>query len=293
MIKYIDWIQKTTMMFKKAGIDSPKLSAELILSHVLNITRLQIIMTPFEPIPTNSYSTLNDIMLRRLHGEPIAYLTGKKEFFSREFKVTQATLIPRPETELLIEFVLNHINPTQQIYFADLGTGSGCIAITLAAERKNWLGIATDISSEALKIAKLNSLKNNTHSQLQFLQSDFTQPLCLPSSLDLYISNPPYINENELTSLPHEVISFEPKIALTPHKCIHLDEINTVLHCYKKIITQAEISLKPGGIIILEHGATQAEAILLLLKNNIWTNVISHTDLTNKNRFITAYKYKI
>ena len=293
MIKYIDWIQKTTMMFKKAGIDSPKLSAELILSHVLNITRLQIIMTPFELIPTNSYSTLNDIMLRRLHGEPIAYLTGKKEFFSREFKVTQATLIPRPETELLVEFVLSHIKPTQQIYFADLGTGSGCIAITLAAERKNWLGIATDISSEALTIAKFNSLKNNTHSQLQFLQSDFTQPLCLPSSLDLYISNPPYISENELTSLPHEVISFEPKIALTPYNCTHLGEINTVLHCYEKIITQAEISLKPGGIIILEHGATQTEAILMLLKNNIWSNVISHTDLTNKNRFITAYKYKI
>lgn len=292
MTNYIDWIQKTSSLFKKAGVDSPKLSAELILSHVLNITRLQLIINPFKSIPIDSHSTLNNLLLRRLNGEPIAYLIGKKEFFSREFKVTPATLIPRPETELLVDFILTHFEQTQQISFADLGTGSGCIAITLAAERKKWLGIAADISNEALNIAKLNSLENNIHNQLQFIQADFTKPICLHSSLDLYISNPPYISKNELLTLPNEVISFEPKVALTPHNNSYLQGEDCILKCYEKIIIQAKLSLRHRGIIVLEHGATQAEAIIELLKNNTWSNVLSHKDFSGKNRFITASNYK-
>lgn len=291
MTSCINWIQKTTTMFRQNNIDAPKLSAELILCHVLNITRIQLITYPFTDISITQLSKLDALVQRRKKGEPIAYLLGKKEFFSRNFKVNSAILIPRPETELLVEFILEQLSSTQRIYFADLGTGSGCIAITLTIERPHWKGIAVDISYPALQTAIQNSLQHNVNSQLQHIQADFTKPIFLPNSLDLYISNPPYISRREHKHLSKEIRHFEPFTALVPIDNNQLC-MDTGLEYFKKLIEQANYSLKPDGMIILEHGDTQCDFITTLLKNNNWRTIQNHKDLAGINRFITAYKIK-
>jgi release factor glutamine methyltransferase len=207
----------------------------------------------------------------RRAGKPTQYITAKQEFYGREFKVNPAVLIPRPETELLVEAVLKRLKTGRA---ADVGTGSGAIAITLALESQLEV-IATDISSEALAIAKLNG--GHDFSRVYFLQTDLLAAIA-SHSLDAVISNPPYVPEADRETLQPEVRDWE------PHQALFAGPEG--LDIYRRLIPEAERVLKPGGLLALEIGQGQAEAIAALLHS--WKNVKIEPDLAGIPRVVTA-----
>ncbi len=285
-----DYLYYATARLKTAGVDSPRLSAELLLAHALGLTREDLVKTlilqPDMPLPGEALELARELTARREAGEPSAYLTGVKEFYGREFAVTPATLIPRPDTETLIETALafareyeavalpltfeceasthspacaqeGHGSTPAPFAFVDLGTGSGCIAVTLALELgERWHGTAVDISPAALDTARENAARLGA-ANLDFLEADFTKPLFDNASLDLVAANPPYVSEAEYAQLSPEVRDFEPKSALVPA----VANADGLEHERILIIEAARI-LRPGGLLLLECGCTQGDALL-------------------------------
>jgi release factor glutamine methyltransferase len=207
----------------------------------------------------------------RKAGKPTQYITGKQEFYGRDFKVTPAVLIPRPETELVVEAVLKRLKDGR---VADVGTGSGAIAITLARESQLEV-IATDISPEALATAKQNCGRD--FSRVSFLQTDLLAAIA-PRSLDAVISNPPYVPERDRETLQPEVRDWE------PHQALFAGPDG--LDIYRRLIPEAERVLKPGGLLAMEIGLGQAEAVKALLAN--WQNVQIEPDLAGISRVVLA-----
>ena len=219
----------------------------------------------------------------RLAGEPVAYLTGRREFYGRDFLVDSSTLIPRPETEHLVEAALEFFRDGETIRFLDLGTGSGCIAVTLAAERPLWKGTAVDISSGALAVAKRNAEANGVSGALEFLQADFTLPLPLAAgSFDLVVSNPPYISEEEYAGLDPGVRNFEPRSALVPGP--------EGLEHPRAVEAAARALLKEGGLLLMEHGYLQGDACRALCPDAYWKDMRTGRDLAGKDRFLSAVR---
>ena len=211
---------------------------------------------------------------KRLAGEPIAYILGKKEFWSLEFTIDEKVLIPRPETELLVEIILQI--DSSCINIADLGTGSGAIAIALAKERPNWQITATDISEEALEVARSNAQKLEIQN-IEFYCGDWGEALP-DKKYDVIVSNPPYIDKND-PHLKQGDVKFEPKIAL---------ESGDGLSSIRKIIAQAKSRLKTNGLLVLEHGHDQSKAIQHLLQKYNYKDIVPHKDLANIYRAIMA-----
>ena len=210
-----DWVREATRTLHEAAVDSPRLSAELILQHVCGISRVELATRPETFLSSDQLSRMTGLLRRRADGEPAAYLLGQREFYGRDFRVTPATLIPRPETEHLIEAALKGCDGP--VNFADLGTGSGCIAVTLCAERPDWRGLMVDLSGRALAVACQNAVRHDVRRRLQPVRADFTRPLLRPESLDLLVSNPPYVGKTEYEGLSAEVRDFEPVTALVPN----------------------------------------------------------------------------
>ena len=292
-----------TALLADCGVDSPRLSAEVLVAATLQMERNELlkvlIITPEHPLSSEECCRIEEFTARRANGEPVAYIVGHKEFYGRDFRVTPATLVPRPETELLVELaaqaaqdISTCTQPSPETIhpvFTDLGTGSGCIAVTLALALPGWQGIAVDISSTALAVAKHNA---ETHGakNLRFVRADFTQPLLAPLSLHLLVSNPPYISEEEYTDLDHEVRSFEPKSALVPvlpPSC--RGKAHGLEHAYS-IIEEAERVLCPGGWLFMEIGFQQGPALLTSLAPEHWRNCRIHTDLAGLDRVLAAQK---
>ena len=198
-----DWVREATRTLHEAAVDSPRLSAELILQHVCGISRVELATRPETFLTSDQLSRMAGLLRRRADGEPAAYLLGQREFYGRDFRVTPATLIPRPETEHLIEAALKGCDGPAS--FADLGTGSGCIAVTLCAERPDWRGLMVDLSGRALAVACQNAVRHDVRQRLQPVRADFTRPLLRPESLDLLVSNPPYVGKTEYEGLSAEV----------------------------------------------------------------------------------------
>ena len=209
-------------LLEKKAVDSPRLSAELILARTLGLDRnallKELLLRPDAPLTSYQLQLAEALTARRLKGEPMAYILGKKEFYGREFSVTRDTLVPRPETELLVDLALKFAAAPTRLHggvFADFGTGSGCIAITLALELTNWKGVALDNSPSAIDVACGNARRYRALN-LACVQADFLFPPVAAASLDMLVSNPPYISEQEYLGLSLEVINFEPKSALVP-----------------------------------------------------------------------------
>lgn len=275
------WVTAATRTLREAAVDSPRLSAVLILRHVLALSQFDWLAHPETSVPEHALARLEALLQRRRSGEPAAYLLGEREFYGRAFAVNRATLIPRPETEHLVEAALTAL-PATPLRFADLGTGSGCIAVTLCAERPHWKGLAADISGQALEAARRNARRYGVEQRLCCVQADFTQPLLCPGTLDLVISNPPYVSASEYAELSPEVRDFEPTAALLPQENADgLEHLKIVPHV-------AAAALRPGGLLLMEHGWTQGEAVRLLLFSNIWTNIVICKDLSNHDRFVIA-----
>ena len=265
-----------------AGTDAPALTAELLLCHVLGLDRVGLIIHCHDALSEDENARLEALLARRLSGEPVAYLLGTREFYGRDFAVDAHTLIPRPETEHLIEEALGFFGHREDVRFLDLGTGSGCIAVTLAAERPAWQGAAVDISEGALAAASSNAERLGA-ARLLFHHADFTQELPFaPASFDLVVSNPPYISEEEYAELDSGVRDFEPRSALVPGP--------TGMEHPEAVERKARHLLKPGGLFLMEHGWLQGRACRELCCGTYWTDVKTGRDLAGKDRYLFAVR---
>jgi release factor glutamine methyltransferase len=259
--------------------DTAARDAELLLLHTLEISRVTLIAHPDRGLTSTQQALYEENITRRLHHEPIQYITGQQEFYGLTLHVTPAVLIPRPETEHLVEAVLKFLPPDQPLRIADIGTGSGAIAIALAAHLPQAAITALDISAEALTIAAANASEHNVASRIQFLQSDLLSALDhAAGTFDAIVSNPPYIPESDRSTLHPQVRDHEPAAALFAGQ--------TGLDIYRRLIPQALDALKPNGLLALEIGHGQQADLAILLAN--WQKVSFVNDLQQIPRVALA-----
>ncbi len=280
-----DWLRKAAATLRTAGRDAPGLAAALLAGQVLRLDRLGLVLADQRELSPEEARLLDALLERRKTGEPLAYILGWRAFYGRSFAVSPATLIPRPETEHLVEAALCLFPATDSLRFADCGTGSGCIAVTLAAERPAWIGLAVDLSGDALRVARSNALAHGTRDRLAFVRADMHTPVFRQASLDLLISNPPYVSSGEYVVLDEEVRR-EPPGALVPLSLTRRSDQG--LESLERLIRRAREAVKPGGWIVLEHGSGQAEAVRLCLLRNNWENIGLERDLAGLNRLVYA-----
>ena len=255
---------------------TPRLDAEVLIMHVCGLGRSGLITRGHAILTGEQQCRLQELLTRRRHGEPIAYLTGTREFWSLEFNVSPATLIPRPETELLVEKALAHIPHDAEWTIADLGTGGGAIALALAKERPRCRIVATDISPAALDVARSNAAKFGlTH--VEFREGSWFEPLT-DMKLDMIVSNPPYVRAND-PHLEQGDVRFEPEQALAAGP----EGLNAI----RQIALSARAHLNPAARLLFEHGWDQAAAIGRLLHQLGYRNIVCYPDLGGRDR-ITA-----
>ncbi len=263
--------------FKDNGFENPGIEARVILSIILSIDTSKIHSDPYENIDKIKCDEFMASIERRLMGEPSAYITGVKEFYSRKFLVNQDVLIPREETEMLVEESINILGKIPNPVVLDLGTGSGCIAASINCEFECREIYATDISFKSLLTAKKNAEQNKGKSKINFINSNLLD--CFQSSsFDIIISNPPYISEQDLRKLQTEVQHHEPHISL-------VSADNGLFHI-KKIIEGSKRLLKSDGWCVLEVGINQAGEVKKFFKENQYSNIESTNDLNGIERVI-------
>jgi release factor glutamine methyltransferase len=257
-MKTLDLINYGTIELKKSKITSCRLDSELLLSKVLDKNREEILINLDEEICQKYFSTYKKLISRRSQNEPVAYILKEKEFWSKNFFVSYDTLIPRPETELMVEKLVKIFNE-KKISILDMGTGSGCILISLLSELKKARGIGIDISKKALIIAKKNIERHKMQSKIKLFNKSLDSKFY--KKFDLIVSNPPYIRSPEIQRLAEDIKKYEPRIAL--------DGGNDGLDLIKKVIYKAKDILKDKGMLALEIGNKQFKKVSeILLKNN-------------------------
>jgi release factor glutamine methyltransferase len=269
-------------------VDSPRLQTELLLAHLLKIKRMQLYLNFERKLSETEVSDFRELIKRRGQREPLQQIVGSTNFCGLELTVNRHVLIPRPETELLAEQswkFLNSLNSqasaNHQLTALDLGTGSGCIAIAVAVHASAAQLFASDISAEALELAKQNAARHNVLERIDFLQGDAFATLKSPKLFDLIISNPPYIPSHEIASLQIEVREHDPRQAL--------DGGPDGLVFYRRIAAEAAPFLKPGGTIMLEFGDGQAEAIREIFDSQKWIVEAIIEDYTQRPRILIAH----
>ena len=239
---------------KNHHISEPRASAELLLGHVLGLDRLSLYLNAERPLEAGELDCFSQCLERRLRGEPVQYITGTQEFWSLALAVTPAVLIPRPETELLVEALLDFARETgaEQMRLMDTGTGSGAIAIAAARELPEAVVVAGDFSLAALEVARENARRHQVSGRILFLCTDLFRGLGR-TLFDAVVANPPYVKSSDFSLLPREIRDYEPRHALDGGE----DGLQTI----RAIIDQAPNFLRSGGILALEMGAGQAEAV--------------------------------
>jgi release factor glutamine methyltransferase len=273
----------TTEFFKSKGHESAKREAELLLAHVLGYTRVELFIHFAEEPGEAERKRFRDLIQRRLAGWPVAYLIGSREFYLLPFEVEPAVLIPRPDTETLVLEALNRLKPLTAPAVLDLGTGSGCIAVSLAHQKKDASVTATDVSLEALTVARRNAARHGVADRIAFLAGDLFAAVPPGTTYDLIASNPPYISESEFAELATDVRDHEPRIAL--------DGGPDGLTFYRRIASEVSAFLKPGGRLLLEVGATQDAAVRGLLAEQPELEVgATLKDMGGHARVVTAKK---
>jgi release factor glutamine methyltransferase len=253
------------------GSESPRLDAELLMAKVLGLSRAALIARADEILAADAYSVFSRLIARRLAGHPVAYLTGTREFWSMTLEVTPAVLVPRPETETLVELALQLLPPDQQRSILDLGTGSGAIALALASERPACRVTAVDASPEALAVALKNARALRIH-HIDWRQGSWFDPV-RGARFDLIAANPPYVAAADPAL---QMLAAEPLQALSPGP--------TGLEALSAIIAGAAQFLNDSGWLILEHGNDQAAHVAAMLKANGFTDIRSHVDASARPR---------
>jgi release factor glutamine methyltransferase len=266
-----DALHTATLLLARTSA-SARLDAELLLEYVTGLSRTDFRAAPERALPAHAGWSYQQLLRRRLQGEPVAYIRGHQEFWSLLLEVTPAVLIPRPETELVVERALAALRPDATA-MADLGTGSGAIALAVASERPSLQVTAVDVSGEALEVAKRNAARLQL-GNVRFERGSWLAPLA-GRRFDVIAANPPYVARGD-TNLAQDVSRFEPEGALIAGA--------TGLEAIEQIVAQAGSHLRPGGWLILEHGWTQAGAVRDRLVRGGFAHVRSHADLAGHER---------
>jgi release factor glutamine methyltransferase len=281
MITVLEAINLSTDFLQKKGIQSPRINAELLLASVLKCKRLQLYLSFDRPLKQNELDAYREMIKRRSSFEPLQYITGYVEFYNLEFKVNPGVLIPRPETEILIETIMQNCN--DKITIIDIGSGSGIIGISLAVNLQNSNVYCTDISEEAIILAKENARRHNVISRTSFLKHDIiSQPIDFIPAVDVIVSNPPYISKNDINTLQKEIKNFEPRCALT-------DESDGYTF-FKIIATKAINTLNFGGKLFFEISEGQSSTVKNILQDNSFSNIEIVKDYQNIDRVIYGVK---
>jgi len=280
-------LNQTTQYLTDKGIDSPRLSAELLLCYVLQMQRIELYTHFDKTVTKEQVSNLQELVQRAGENEPIAYLTGKTEFYSLEFDISPACLIPRPETELLVERAIEFLRTRKGHQFVcDLCTGCGCIAVAIAKNFANAEIIATDISDAASETAAKNIEKHNLQNRIKLLCGDLFDAI-IPhldvEKFDLIVCNPPYISAAEFEKLEKNVKDYEPRLSLYAG--------TDGLDIYRKIAKQVDDFLKADGALMLEIGYAQGQAVHKLLEDTgVFSEIRIEKDFHDNDRIVIARK---
>lgn len=248
-------VARTTEYLLSKGIETARLDAELLIGHALGLTRLQLYLDRDRPLSEDELARARDLVRRRAAHEPVAYITGKKEFYGRDFEVTPAVLIPRPETELLVEHVAEQLQerfPVEKVRVLEFGVGSGAIAVTLALLREDLTIVATEISPEAASVARRNAERHGVADRVDIrVQPDFSG---IEGPFHALVSNPPYVAESEAASLPPDVVRYEPSTALFAGA----DGMQWI----EWLLTEGRLFVRTdGGFLAMEIGFGMAERV--------------------------------
>jgi release factor glutamine methyltransferase len=282
--KLLNWV---TEYLSGKGVDSPRLGAELLLCHALGTTRIELYTQFDKVVPQRQLDALRDLVKRAGLREPVAYLTGRTEFYSIELDISSDCMIPRPETELLVQRAIEFLRSRDGVQFVcDLCTGSGCIAVAIAKNFSEARIIATDISAGALEVAARNVAKHNLGARIELLQGDLFEPLVEQldvTEFDLIVCNPPYVSRAEYETLATNVKDYEPKSALLAG--------TDGLDVYRRLIDKVDSFLKPRAALMLEIGYAQGPAVREMLeKTGAFSQIKTEKDPNDNDRVVTAIK---
>ena len=269
---------------RKSGVPDERREAGSLLMYVLERDRTYILAHAEDQLTAEQVEKLSESLEARARGKPLQYITGRQEFFGLDFEVTSDVLIPRPETELLVEAALSIVSPNETPFICDVGTGSGCILITLLHKLPRARGIGLDISAAALKVAERNASHQGVRKRLSFVNSDGFAGLetGLGPPFDLIVSNPPYVAERAVEGLQREVRDFEPRVALTAGE----DGLSVI----RRLLIESGIYLKSGGSFIFEMGFDQHTAVKQLIDENTWKLLEIYDDLQGIPRIVALMK---
>lgn len=266
---------------RKRGSETGRLDAELLLARVLRLTRIGLILQADRPLAALELARFRELFKRRRAQEPIAYLLGEREFYGITLRIDSRVLIPRPDSETLVEVALRRTRERSMLGSAlDLCTGSGCVAIAFARARPTWQVTATDLSPDALSVARENAHRTGAVRNLRLLEGSLFQPI-EAARFDLITANPPYIPSAELETLPADVRDFEPRLAL--------DGGADGLELLRKIIEHAPPQLKPKGVLAVETGADQGPLVAGLFESHGYRSVEVTRDLGGRDRVVSGY----
>ena len=273
-------INEGSKILKSKFIPNPILDAEILMAKTINKDRNYILLNSCNPVNKNDLNNFYKLIEKRSLGNPVAYLTKKKSFWNSDFFITKDILIPRPDTELVVENILRLTKQKSKINILDIGVGSGCIIISILKERKNFRGTGIDLSKKCLIISKKNAIALKVSSRLKLYKSDVDKFNL--GKYDLIVSNPPYIKTCKIKYLEKEVAEFEPRLALDGG----LDGLSEI----RKVIKKSSELIKKNGKFILEIGFDQKNKVINLLKKEGFYINRTHKDLANNDRCIVSTK---
>lgn len=284
--KILKWTEE---YFQKYNIENPRLDAEVLLGYVLNKERIFLYVHFDQPLDSEELAKFKECIKKRAMKMPVAYITGVREFMGLDFKVTEATLIPRPDTEILVETAMERLGKIAGNEagtgkcFADLGTGSGAICLSILNYMKEIEAVTVDISPKAIAVAKENAEKFAVSDRIEFLEGDFLNPLENKGKFTAILSNPPYIPKQDILGLESDVKDFEPMGAL--------DGGIDGLDFYRQLLVKSANYIEDGGFLAIEIGINQSQAILEMAKRNLmWGKVEVIKDLAGIDRCVVLWK---
>ena len=279
--KILKWTEE---YFAKAGLDTPRLDAEVLLCYVLQKERIHLYVHFDQPLSKDELAQFKGYIKERVLHKPVAYIVGHKDFMGLEFKVTEDTLIPRPDTEILVEAVISRLKTGGEPgVIADIGTGTGAICLSLLNYLTSLKAVTVDISEKALAVAKENAQRLGLSNRIEFFHGDLLEPI-KDRQFTAIISNPPYIPEGDIDTLAADVKDYEPVSALAAGP--------DGLDCYRRLVTAAGALLVDGGFLAMEIGINQREELEKLAKESDWGQVEVVKDLAGIDRVVILWKQK-
>lgn len=270
-------LRRSITVLTQAGAESPALAARVLMAYALSWSTLELTQRAHDILTPEAAAQVQDMIARHAAGEPVAYITGNREFFGRDFALNRHTLIPRPETEDMLEAALALPLP-EHTRFVDVGTGSGCIAVSLAATRPAWRGYMLDIQGEALRVAVHNAHTHGVLGRIQAIRGDLQHLPFMAQGFDMLISNPPYVSKAEYAGLAPGVRNYEPRAALVP-------DVTGLAHIQALAVAGRRV-LIDGGWCLMEHGSCQGDIVRKIFTNaGGWDEICIHKDLAGLDRF--------